>query len=377
MARVHEYCCIVGQGLIPAGEGSVSRRSTALLKTALAAVHYSGAGNLLAPYTRGAGVIFMLHHVDPSPPREFEPNRILKVTPSFLEGVVREVGESGFDIIGLDQVRERLEQGERGRPFACFTLDDGYRDNREYAYPIFRRFCAPFTIYVPSDFADGHGDLWWLTLEKVLCAAPALTLAMHGETRHYRLTTAAEKYAAHHDIYWWLRSLPEVQARAVVAELAAAHDIDATRANRELVMSWDELRELADDPLVTIGAHTRGHFALAKLDEGEARAEMAESVARIEKELGRSCRHFSYPYGCAQSAGAREFRIAGELGIETAVTTQKGLLYPEHAQELTALPRLSLNGDFQDLRYVKALLSGVPFALMNTLKRYAGGRLSA
>ena len=106
----------------------------------------------------------------------------------------------------------------------------------------------------------------------------------------------------------------------------------------------------------------------------QARAEMAESIARIEKELGHPCRHFSYPYGCENSAGEREFRIAAELGIETAVTTQKGLLYPEHVHELTALPRLSLNGDFQDMRYVKALLSGVPFALMNTLKRYAGAR---
>lgn len=355
----------------------MSRRSTAFLKTALAAVHYSGAGNLLAPYTRGRGVIFMLHHVDPSAPQEFEPNRILKVTPNFLEAVVREVLDAGFDIVPLDQVRERLEQGEGARPFACFTLDDGYRDNREFAYPIFRRYCAPFTIYVPTDFADGRGDLWWLTLEKVLRAAPAITLAMHGETRHFGLATAADKDAAHHDIYWWLRSLPEDRARAVVAELASAHGINPRTAHGDILMSWDELRELADDPLVTIGAHTRGHYALAKLDEGTARAEMAESIARIERELQRSCRHFSYPYGCENSAREREFRIAEELGIETAVTTQKGLLYSDHAHDLTSLPRLSLNGDFQDLRYVKALLTGLPFAVMNTLKRYTGVGVSA
>ena len=47
----------------------MSRRSTTFLKTALAAAHYTGAGNLLAPYTRGASVIFMLHQVDPTPPR--------------------------------------------------------------------------------------------------------------------------------------------------------------------------------------------------------------------------------------------------------------------------------------------------------------------
>jgi peptidoglycan/xylan/chitin deacetylase (PgdA/CDA1 family) len=104
---------------------------------------------------------------------------------------------------------------------------------------------------------------------------------------------------------------------------------------------------------------------------------MAESITRIEKELGRPCRHFSYPYGDPGSAGEREFRIAEELEIETAVTTQKGLLYAEHAGQLTALPRLSLNGDFQDMRYVKALLSGLPFALMNTLQRLSGGRAAA
>lgn len=355
----------------------MSRRSTVFLKTALAAVHYTGAGNFLAPYTRGAGVIFMLHQVDPEPPREFEPNRILKVTPTFLDSVVREVLDAGFDIVPLDQVRERLAEGEGARPFACFTLDDGYRDNREHAYPVFRRYCAPFTVYVPSDFADGRGDLWWLTLERVVQAAPSITLAMHGETRHFRLSSAAEKEEAHHHIYWWLRSLPEHHARAVVAELAVAHSIDPKRVHGDLIMSWDELREFADDPLVTIGAHTRGHFALAKLSEAEARVEMAESIARVEAELGRPCRHFSYPYGCARSAGSREFRLAAELGLETAVTTEKGLLYAEHAHELTALPRLSLNGDFQDLRYVKALLSGVPFALMNTLKRYAGARTAA
>lgn len=355
----------------------MSRRSTALLKTALAAVHYSGAGNLLSPYTRGAGVIFMLHHVRPEPPDAFEPNRILKVTPSFLEDVIREVLDAGFDVIGLDAVRERLEDGGSERPFACFTLDDGYRDNRDYAYPIFRRYCAPFAIYVPTDFADGRGDLWWLTLEDVLRAAPQITLGMNGIGRRFRLTTVAEKEAAHHEIYWWLRSIPEVQARAAVAELAAAHNLDPRAAHAGLCMSWDELRDLAEDPLVTIGAHTRSHFALAKLSEGEARAEMAESIARVEKELKRPCRHFSYPYGCPESAGEREFRIAEELGLETAVTTQKGLLYAENAQAMTALPRLSLNGDFQDLRYVKALLSGVPFALMNTLQRISGSRMPA
>ncbi len=349
----------------------MSRRTTKLLKAALAAVHYSGAENFLGPLTKGVGVIFMLHQVRPEPPLAFEPSRILKVTPDFLEAVIEQIRDSGFDVVSLDDVPGRLRNGGE-RPFACFTFDDGYRDNRDFAYPIFKRHRLPFAIYVSTDFADGRGDFWWLTLERVLRVAPHITLAMNGEGHHFPLGTVAEKERAYFEIYWWLRSIPEALARAAVAELAAAHHIDYRDTQNGLIMSWDELRALAADPLVTIGAHTKSHLALGKLSERTARAEMKESIARLESELGRPCRHFSYPYGCTNSAGAREFEIAKELGLLTAVTTRKGLLYPENAEALTALPRLSLNGDFQDLRYVKALLSGVPFALMNTFQRLSG-----
>ena len=40
---------------------------------------------------------------------------------------------------------------------------------------------------------------------------------------------------------------------------------------RDLVLDWDGLRQLAADPLVTIGAHTIRHYALAKLGDGAAR----------------------------------------------------------------------------------------------------------
>jgi hypothetical protein len=51
-------------------------------------VHYSGAENILAPFTKGVGVIFMLHQVRPDPPQDFAPSRILRVTPDFLDAVV-------------------------------------------------------------------------------------------------------------------------------------------------------------------------------------------------------------------------------------------------------------------------------------------------
>lgn len=342
---------------------------TAILKAVLSALHYSGADSVIAPLTRGIGAIFMLHHVRPEHPSAFEPNRILKVTPQFLEEVIRQVRASGFEIVSLDEAHFRMIEGDYGSPFVCFTFDDGYRDNLEYAYPIFKRHNLPFAIYVPTDYTDGRGHLWWLALEKVIVNVTSLSVKIDGVQRRLRCRTPAEKNATFHTIYWWLRGIDEASARAFVSELCRDADFDQESLCPELMMNWDEIRQMAADPLVTIGAHTRRHYALAKLTLTEARTEIAESVRRIERELGKPCRHFSYPYGDEASADAREFALVKELGLKTGVTTRKGLIHPRHAQELSALPRVSLNGDYQKSRYVKVLLSGAPFALFNVVQR--------
>lgn len=342
---------------------------TALLKVVLSALHYSGADSAMAPLTRGIGAVFMLHHVRPEHPSPFEPNRILKVTPQFLEEVIRQVRNDGFEIISLDEAHFRMIEGDYGSPFVCFTFDDGYRDNLEYAYPIFKRHNLPFAIYVPTDYADGRGDLWWLALEKVIDRVKALSVKIDGAQRRLRCGTASEKDATFDTIYWWLRGIDEASARAFVRDLCRDADFDQDGLCPELTMNWDEIRHLAADPIVTIGAHTRRHYALAKLTLAEARTEIAESVRRIEREIGKPCRHFSYPYGDEASAGPREFALARELGMKTGVTTRKGLIHPRHAQQLLALPRVSLNGDYQKPRYVKVLLSGAPFALFNVVQR--------
>jgi peptidoglycan/xylan/chitin deacetylase (PgdA/CDA1 family) len=350
----------------------MSRRTT-FLKAMLSALHYSGADSVMAPLTRGIGAIFMLHHVHPELPGSFEPNRILKVTPHFLEEVIAHVREHGFEIVSLDEAHFRLIEGDYGRPFVSFTFDDGYRDNLEYAYPIFKAHNLPFTVYVPTDYADGRGDLWWLALEKVIVKVKALSVKIDGVQRRLRCGTPAEKDAAFHTVYWWLRGIDETTARAFVRDLCKDADYDPDALCAELMMGWDEIRRMAADPLVTIGGHTRRHYALAKLTLAEARAEIAESVRRIEREIGKECRHFSYPYGDEASAGPREFALARELGMKTGVTTRKGLIHAKHAGEPTALPRVSLNGDYQKSRYVKVLLSGAPFAFFNMVQRASSG----
>lgn len=340
-----------------------------LIKAGLDALYYSNAHSLMSPLCQGVGVIFMLHRVLPASGEPFQPHRYLEVTPDFLQEAILAARRNGYEIVSIDEARRRLDQPGNDMPFACFTLDDGYRDNFEHAYPVFRKHQAPFTVYVPTAFPDGEGEMWWVALERVIASADRLEVTIGGESLSFDAADTKQKYEAYQGVYWKLRALPEPEQRAVVRELCSRNGIDMKAMCRELIMSWDEIRQLAADPLTTIGAHTVSHFAVAKLDDDTARREMKESADAIERELGQRPAHFCFPYGDETSAGPRDFRIARELGFSTAVTTRKGLLYPEHADHMTALPRLSLNGEYQSPRYLDVLLSGVPLLLFNGLQK--------
>jgi peptidoglycan/xylan/chitin deacetylase (PgdA/CDA1 family) len=348
----------------------------AAMRGVLSALHVSGIARRLAPRMRGRGVIFTLHNVDPQRPPAFDPNGILRVTPEFLEQAIAVTREEGYDIVSLDEAARRLKAGDDARPFACFTFDDGYRDNRDYAYPIFKRHGVPMAIYVPAAYVDGDGDLWWLVLEKAIRLSSRVEVEVSGIPFSFATESATEKSHAFRKIYWALRRLPEREMRAKVREIADKAGYDSAGLCRELVMDWDEIRALAADPLVTIAAHTVNHLAVAKLPSDEARYEIAESVRRVEAELGRPCPHFSFPYGDATSASPRDFEIARSLGLVTAVTTHKDVINASSATTLCGLPRVSLNGNFQHPRFVRVFLSGVPFALVASLKA-ARGKLKA
>ena len=96
---------------------------------------------------------------------------------------------------------------------------------------------------------------------------------------------------------------------------------------------------------------------------------MAVSRARIEDVLKRPVLHLAYPYGDRERPATREFALAAVAGFKTAVTTRPGMMFAENAGHMTALPRVSLNGNYQDARVLPVLTSGAATAMWNGFRR--------
>ena len=343
----------------------MSLRNT-VFRAALESLYFSGAHVLLRPLIGGVGAILTLHHVRPPRPDAFQPNRLLEVTPGFFERVVRKLRRSGADIVSLDEMHRRMVERDFKKRFVCVTFDDGYRDTLQFAYPALKKYDVPFAVYVATGFTDHIGEMWWLALEAVIAKNELIGLRLEGRDRWFDCRTVEEKRAVFEHIYWWLRHREtEEELRQVVRELAARYHVDIGKFCSDLCMTWPELSELAADPLVTIGAHTVNHVILAKVTPKAVRSELENSRSVIEAAFGKRPEHLAYPVGDRTSAGPREFKIAQELGFKTAVTTRPGAIFPGHSGHLLALPRISLNGEFQRPRYARVLVSGAATSLWN------------
>jgi peptidoglycan/xylan/chitin deacetylase (PgdA/CDA1 family) len=343
----------------------------AIIRTGLETLYFSGMHHFMRPLVGGVGSILTMHHVRPRRPDAFQPNRLLEITPKFLEGLLKRLARARIDVISLDEMHQRFISEDFKRRFVCITFDDGYKDVKEYAYPLLRKYKLPFAMYIPTSFPDRLGEMWWLALEAVIAQNRRIGMVINGKDQFFECGSVSEKRELYEAVYGYIRSMKtEDELRKFVRDLCATYRVDIAAFCRDLCMDWQELGEMAEDPLMTTGAHTVNHVMLKKIASDDVtRAEMEMSRSVLEAALGKRPQHLAYPVGDPTSAGPREFRIAAELGFKTATTTRPGVLFKVHREHLTALPRISVNGEFQQQRYMKVLMSGAGTAIMNRFRR--------
>jgi peptidoglycan/xylan/chitin deacetylase (PgdA/CDA1 family) len=82
-------------------------------------------------------------------------------------------------------------------------------------------------------------------------------------------------------------------------------------------LTWEQVRELAKDPLITIASHSVSHKVMPTLSEEQVQFELQESKRILEAQLGIPIRYFTYPEGKYNEAIAKAVQAAG---YEAALT---------------------------------------------------------
>ncbi len=215
----------------------------------------------------GVGVIFMYHRVIAPGDRTLEPG--YAVSTSVLDANLETVRRAGWAVVSLDEMRAALVNGETGRRLACFTFDDGYADNYTLALPIFRKYNAPFCVYVSTALLDRTMFYWWGALERLVLSHEHLTLDLPDNPLGAgRVTSAtlAEKRRVYQALDVWSHAHPAI-AEETLRRLFDHHGVDHRALLDRDALSGAQLRRFAEDPLVAIGSHGLTHGRLSTMSD--------------------------------------------------------------------------------------------------------------
>jgi hypothetical protein len=206
--------------------------------------------------------------------------------------------------------------------------------------------------------------MWWETVAELIARRDTLHFDFgHGEEQ-VTCASVEEKNYTFNRFCHFVDAIFEDEAVARINALAQRCCVDPAGIVAREIMTPEEIGALSADPLCSIGAHTVTHCDLARATPTRLDAEITQSIDAVERWTGKRPTSFAYPYGFARVFGAREQAAVEKAGIRIAVTTRPGVLTQKTTQTLMAVPRVSLNGYYQNTRYVRALASGLAFRFM-------------
>jgi len=230
------------------------------------------------------------------------------MTPAAFERQLSFLLERGYQSLSLEELLEIVHGAKKARPRAfAVTFDDGYLDNWVYAFPVLEKLKVKAAFYLVTDYVESAGR----------------------------------------------RGPKDCRATRGPAERSAGG-----------FLSWEEARAMDASGLITWGSHTQTHrHWIRKNPYPDVERELKESKALIERQMGRSCSHLSWPWGDFEK---NWWPLLERAGYRSAVTTLAGANAagtPPYALKRMNVSRPSVDWLSSRLRWHASVWSAAGFGL--------------
>ncbi len=296
--------------------------------------------------------------------------QLLAVSPQRFDEQMRLIAKE-FHPMSLQElsrcVRRRAVPGRA----VVVTFDDGYEDNLTIAKPILEKHQIPATVFVASGAVGGRREFYWDKLQDIFLrdrALPgelAITLGDEdcrwvlgveacGYSQHRWDVLSAQPQGVRQSAYMSLcdklRPLPYDQQSAALDSLCRWAGVSAESRSTHRTMTADQIRRLASDGLVEVGAHTIDHPILATLPLEEQRRQIRQSQDDLQRLISQPVQAFSYPYGTRSSYTQATVEAVTDAGFTCACSNFSGVL--GRSDDPYQLPRMLVR-DWDGARLLK------------------------
>jgi len=206
-----------------------------------------------------------------------------------------------FNVVSLDDYYQQKFSNDKFN--VCLTFDDGYANNYKYVLPLLQKHRLPATFFITGIGATGYDILWNDFLSIFSKYGPA-KLIFNGDSYS---KNRSNKYILNGDsisLNDKLRYTGFAEKAQMIKELypLAPFKTDLSDEDYWQQMTTEQIKDLAQSPLVTIGSHGYYHNDLAKINPQDAARELSLTRHYLENLTGKEVKSIAFPYGSYNQA---------------------------------------------------------------------------
>lgn len=211
------------------------------------------------------------------------------------------------------------------------TFDDGYLDNLEYAVPILEELEAPATIFISTGTMDQSRELWWDELEYLLFRGDNIPpyFQLIDNEFGYRWNTDTLEYRknCYMSLHYLMKYFVGLDKRENwLKQLWDWRGLKRNPRRENLTLSKEQCKKLGESKMISVGAHTVSHPALAALSKREQEIEIKTSIDILSDVLKQRITLFSFPFGSyGTDFNEDSIEICRNYGILKATSTNSAL----------------------------------------------------
>jgi peptidoglycan/xylan/chitin deacetylase (PgdA/CDA1 family) len=267
-----------------------------------------------------------------------------------------------FTVLPLQELADRNKERELPVRAIAVTVDDGYKDFYQYAYPLLSKYNLPATIFLTAGHINGDKLFWWDRIRYYITHCQAATIELSDVGMIHLERDLQRKQACEYLINKMI-VIDDQKKKNLLQQLKEETRVEEPRGiAKELILNWQEVRQMSANG-IEIGAHTMTHPILTNLSLQEAEHEIVLSKNEIENKIQTPVHSFAYPNGIYNSSIRS---IVNMYGFKCAVIVGERLVdFRDNSFELPRcagfeddnLLKMHLAGCITDLRKVNCLAS--------------------
>ncbi|MDO6596414.1 polysaccharide deacetylase family protein [Oceanihabitans sp. 2_MG-2023] len=234
--------------------------------------------------------ILVFHGIDSIGETKYNSRFISKF---FFEAFIKHIS-THYNVISLDDFYAK--KFKKNTLNIAITFDDGLLNNYQNALPILKKYKVPACFYITT-IHEKAPYLWADFLDLV---------SIHTKKEEIVFQNKAYIKNQKNEFTHQNVSLKNIAKTITYKDIALLYDIFKEDWNalpkEELneyweLMSPDQIKEIADHPLFTIGSHAETHASLINISVATAKEEILQSKKSLENICQQPIEEFAFPFG--------------------------------------------------------------------------------